>query len=408
MIFKLRGKIQHYDWGGAIFIPHFIKLDEHETLAKPYAEYWLGAHKSAPAEIEVEGKWVTLDKVIQSAPELLGEGSRSQFGDELPFLLKILDVKQPLSIQIHPTKAEAEYGFAQEEQNGVALNAAHRVYKDRNHKPEMMIALSNDFWLLHGFKSISDIQTSLEAHDSLKPLATYLHDRDLPSLYAYIMQAEKEQLAQWIKPIIYNRLPSYQADKLSPDEADYWVCYLFEEMGSNLDNIDGGWVSFYLFNIVHLKKGEGIYQGANLPHAYLRGQNVELMANSDNVIRGGLTPKHIDIPALLHSIDYRAITPNIIPAYEASEEFIHLYNTPEAKDFALQSFEFKPFDEETFTATSASILLVMKGSLYIDLGDDDIHLDQGESVFIGAGSKVDIIGETDGYAVVATLPDNHF
>lgn len=159
---------------------------------------------------------------------------------------------------------------------------------------------------------------------------------------------------------------------------------------------------------MHLKKGEGIYQGANLPHAYLRGQNVELMANSDNVIRGGLTPKHIDIPALLHSIDYRAITPNIIPAYEASDEFIHLYNTPEAKDFALQSFEFKPFDEETFTATSASILLVMKGSLYIDLGDDDIHLDQGESVFIGAGSKVDIIGETDGYAVVATLPDNHF
>ncbi|MDE3945929.1 mannose-6-phosphate isomerase, class I, partial [Glaesserella parasuis] len=127
---------------------------------------------------------------------------------------------------------------------------------------------------------------------------------------------------------------------------------------------------------------------------------------SDNVIRGGLTPKYVDIPALLHTIDYRAITPKIIPQYEEnnSEELLHLYPTPEAEDFALQRLSFKPFDEEQFTATSASILLVMSGSLYVDLGYDSIYLQQGEAIFISANSQVDFIGEMDGYAVIATLP----
>ncbi|MBF0784139.1 mannose-6-phosphate isomerase, class I [Muribacter muris] len=400
MIFKLVGKHQHYDWGGEHFIPNWLKLTEAED--KPYAEYWLGAHRSAPSMIEFEGQWLALDRVIDKAPKLLGEQSRSQFGDELPFLLKILDVKKPLSIQLHPTKKEAEYGFEQEEAQGIALDAPNRTYKDRNHKPEMMIALS-DFWLLHGFRSLTETIAELKQRPSLMSLAQALEHRGLSSVYAEVMQAEQAQLADWLLPIIAEQKTAYQQGKLKPDNPDYWVLYTMEAMAIDVQNLDAGLLSFYLFNIVHLNKGEGIYQGAGLPHAYLRGQNIELMAASDNVIRGGLTPKYVNIPALLHTIDYREITPKIIEEYQGDEP-LYLYPTPEAQDFALQRFGFKPFDEEQFVATSAAILLVMSGSLYIDLGEDSIHLAQGEAVFISADSQVDIIGETDGYAVIATLP----
>lgn len=400
MIFKLKGAYQHYDWGGESFIPNWLKLKEVEE--KPYAEYWLGAHRSSPSSIEFEGQWLELDRVLDKAPKLLGEKSREQFGDELPFLLKILDVKKPLSIQLHPTIAEAKAGYEREEQLGIPLSAPNRTYKDRNHKPEMMIALS-DFWLLHGFRTESKMFDALNQHDSLKPIAEAIEQRSLASVYADIMQADQAQLAEWLLPVIHAKREEYQQDKLKLDNPDYWVLYTMETMGIREDKLDAGLLCFYLFNIVNVKKGEGIYQSAGLPHAYLRGQNIELMAASDNVIRGGLTSKYVDIPALLNTIDYREITPKIIPAYEGDEP-LYLYPTPEAEDFAMQRFEFKPFDEEQFLATSASILLVMSGSLYIDLGEDSIHLQQGEAAFISADARVDVIGEVDGYAIIVTLP----
>lgn len=400
MIFKLTGTHQHYDWGGANFIPNWLKLKQTED--KPYAEYWLGAHRSAPSLIEFEGQWLPLDRVIDKAPKLLGEESRAKFGDELPYLLKILDVKQPLSIQLHPTKAEAELGFERENQLGIALNAPNRTYKDRNHKPEMMIALS-DFWLLHGFRPLAEMKSVLAERPSLQGLAQRIDTVGLPQVYREIMQATQAQLEKWLLPIITEKQFEYQQDKLKWDSPDYWVLYSMEAMGISSEKLDAGLLCFYLFNIVNLKKGEGIYQGAGLPHAYLRGQNIELMAASDNVIRGGLTPKFVDIPALLNTIEYREVVPKIIPAYQG-EEALYLYPTPEAKDFAMQRLSFNPFDEEAFITTSASILLVMAGSLYIDLGEDSIHLSQGEAVFISADTQVDTIGESDGYAVIATLP----
>ncbi len=400
MIFKLTGTHQHYDWGGANFIPNWLKLKQMED--KPYAEYWLGAHRSAPSLIEFEGQWLPLDRVIDKAPKLLGEESRAKFGDELPYLLKILDVKQPLSIQLHPTKAEAELGFERENQLGIALNAPNRTYKDRNHKPEMMIALS-DFWLLHGFRPLAEMKSVLAERPSLQGLAQRIDTVGLPQVYREIMQATQAQLEKWLLPIITEKQFEYQQDKLKWDSPDYWVLYSMDAMGISSEKLDAGLLCFYLFNIVNLKKGEGIYQGAGLPHAYLRGQNIELMAASDNVIRGGLTPKFVDIPALLNTIEYREVVPKIIPAYQG-EEALYLYPTPEAKDFAMQRLSFNPFDEEAFITTSASILLVMAGSLYIDLGEDSIHLSQGEAVFISADTQVDTIGESDGYAVIATLP----
>ena len=154
MIYKLNGSLQNYVWGGHQYIPQLLNIPAEEN--QYYAEWWLGTHNSAPSSIEVDGKNVLLTEFLQKNPTALGSQSRASFGDELPYLLKILDVAQPLSIQLHPTKTQAEIGFAEENAKGIELNASTRTYKDNNHKPEMMIALS-DFWLLHGFKNKSDI-----------------------------------------------------------------------------------------------------------------------------------------------------------------------------------------------------------------------------------------------------------
>ncbi|WP_301099105.1 mannose-6-phosphate isomerase, class I [Otariodibacter sp.] len=406
MIFKLIGKHQHYNWGGADFIPHLLALPEQDRKNEPYAEYWLGAHRSAPSLVEFERKWIPLDKLLDTTPELLGDENRKQFGDELPYLLKILDVKLPLSIQLHPTKQQAEKGFEKEEKLGIANNAPNRTYKDRNHKPEMMIALS-DFWLLHGFKPLAEIHTSLEQHPSLQQLSEQITQQGLPKVYSAIMQADQAQLSQWLLPIIKQYQTDYQQNKLTLDQAEYWLLYTLEAMNIALDKLDAGLLCFFLFNIVHLKNGEGIYQGAGLPHAYLRGQNIELMAASDNVIRGGLTPKYVDIPALLNTIDYTEITPNIIPAYQASsdpDENLFLYSTPQATDFALQRLVFNQAQETPFITSSASIVLVMEGELLLNNEGNELYLKQGDAAFISAETSVTATGEQSGYAVVATLP----
>ncbi|OZN25617.1 hypothetical protein CFY87_03225 [Actinobacillus seminis] len=155
-----------------------------------------------------------------------------------------------------------------------------------------------------------------------------------------------------------------------------------ESMEISEDKLDAGLVCFYLFNIVQVKQGEGIYQDAGIPHAYLRGQNIELMACSDNVIRGGLTPKHVDIPELLKVVDCREIIPQIIPAADA-QNAIMTYETP-AEDFALSNLRYQPQDKLDLHAQSAEILLVMEGSLKIRQNQTALELKQGESAFICA------------------------
>lgn len=398
MIFKLQGTFQHYDWGGEEFIPQWLNLQP--VSIKPYAEYWLGAHRSSPSCIEFKGQVVPLDMLLAKEPDLLGQISREQFGTELPFLLKILDVKQPLSIQLHPTKAQAEAGFEQENQAGIPLDASHRTYKDRNHKPEMMIALS-DFWLLHGFCPIAKIKENFSLYPSLQPLYTILEQQGIEPLYQQIMQADQASLAAWLIPIIQAKQIDFLAGQIAMSEPDYWLFSAMQAMNIPQDKLDAGLLCFYLFNIVKVKKGEGIYQGAGLPHAYLQGQCIELMAASDNVIRGGLTSKYIDIPALLQTADYREIVPQLIqPATEAS----YLYPTAEANDFALWRISFNAFDEQYFDFESAAILLVMQGCICIEFNGEKLTLAQGEAIFIGAECAFELVAEQEGYAVIASLP----
>ena len=399
MVYRLTGQVQHYAWGGKNYIASLIGLNSAKD--QPCAEWWLGAHPSAPSEIEnVTGKQSLIEFLSQN-PTALGQASRQQFGDELPYLLKILDVEKPLSIQLHPTKAQAEKGFEAENAKGVSLTDSTRTYKDRNHKPEMMIALS-DFWLLHGFKTKSQILATLNARPSLQPLAEKLSTQSLAEFYADVMLADQSTLANWLLPIIEVNQQPYKNGELTLDNPDYWVLYTMEAMAISPEKLDAGLVCFYLFNIVHLKEGEGIFQDAGIPHAYLRGQNVELMACSDNVIRGGLTPKYVDIVELLKIVDCREVTPKIISAAPQNQsEFT--YKTP-VNDFALVQIRVEPQQHTELNLQSAGILLVMQGELKIQEKLTALILKQGESAFITADSNVEIMSEKGGYAFLAKLP----
>ncbi|PJG85253.1 mannose-6-phosphate isomerase, class I [Conservatibacter flavescens] len=389
-IYPLQGTLQHYVWGGADYIPHLLHIEKNQPY---YAELWLGAHQSSPS---ILNNHQPLTEFLTQNPTVLGEKSRQVFGDTLPYLLKILDVKQPLSIQLHPTKQQAEIGFDQENSKGIPLTAPTRTYKDNNHKPEMMIALS-DFWLLHGFQLKHKIIDTLNGRPSLKKLATQLENQNLSDFYAHVMQANQAQLAEYLLPIIHGN----KAQHLSLDNPDYWVCYTMEAMNISEDKLDAGLICFYLFNIVHLKPGEGIFQDAGIPHAYLRGQNIELMACSDNVIRGGLTPKHVDIPELLKVINCTEIEPSIIAP--APKDQAYTYPTP-AKDFALKNLPFAPAHIHQSAAKNAEILLIMEGEAKISTNHTALLLKQGESIFIEAETQYHIEGMQTGYAVVATLP----
>lgn len=396
-IYPLNGRLQHYVWGGERYIPHLLHIDKTESH---YAEYWLGAHPSAPSQILYAQEKISLCDFLHQNPTALGKQSRQLFGDNLPYLLKILDVANPLSIQLHPTKKQAEIGFAQENTAGIPLNDPKRTYKDDNHKPEMMIALS-DFWLLHGFKTKAQILDTLCQRPSLADLATKLASQNLADFYADIMLATQDQLAQWLLPIIDGQQKAYEQNQLAIQDPDYWVLYTLHAMNISRDKLDAGLMSFYLFNIVNLQVGEGIFQAAGVPHAYLRGQNIELMACSDNVIRGGLTPKHVDIEQLLKIIDCSEIVPQIIAP--APKNQVYTYPTPIA-DFALSNMPYAKNTEISDRTLNGTILLVMAGEISLEAAQQKLTLKQGQAAFIEADTDYRVHGMQEGYAVLAGLP----
>ncbi|WP_424409166.1 mannose-6-phosphate isomerase, class I [Pasteurella sp. PK-2025] len=399
-IYQLVGREQHYAWGGESYIPTLLGLDN--PTAQPYAEWWLGSHPSAPSMVVLAEGEQPLTTFLAQYPQLLGEKSAVQFGKDLPYLLKILDVAKPLSIQLHPTKAQAEKGFLAENEKGISLDDPKRTYKDRNHKPEMMIALS-DFWLLHGFKPKTAILATLKARPSLVELAEKLASHTIAEFYAQIMQAEQGQLAAWLLPIVEANQQAYAEQRLTLDNPDYWLLYTMESMSISAQQLDAGLLCFYLFNLVHLKEGEGIFQDAGIPHAYLRGQNIELMACSDNVIRGGLTPKHVDIPELLKVVDCREVVPEIIAKMDNNTSVL-TYSTP-ANDFALTNITYQPHQQHAFQSQSAEIVLVMQGEIKISHKQTALFLKKGESALIGSGADYQIEGIQAGYCVVAKLPE---
>ncbi len=384
-IYPLKGKIQHYTWGGYEYIPQLLAISNTEN--KPYSEYWLGAHPNHPSVIKKDGIELPLNEFLNQNIEALGT-SQKHF-TTLPFLLKILDVRQMLSIQVHPNKVSAEIGFLKENELGIPLTAAYRNYKDDNHKPEMMVALS-DFWLLHGFKPADKLIETLSAIPDFEFLIEEFKTKGYKALYEKVMFMDQEDVNKIWKPIIERILPLYKNGELLKSQESFWAARAAENFCTNR-NYDRGIFSIYLFNLVHLKKGEGIYQGAQLPHAYLEGQNVELMSNSDNVLRAGLTDKHIDVAELLKHVSFVETVPNILGSYADVKEIVE-FDTP-AKEFKLYQYHMEENSIDLYSH-SAEILLVINGTVSIKAGDEILNASKGEAVFIIGDTSYSISGSS--------------
>ena len=375
--------MQNYAWGGTEFIPQLIGQP---VTSEKCAEYWMGAHEKAPAIVEPSGE--KLNELIAAAPELmLGKAVFQQFG-RLPFLFKVLDVRDMLSIQVHPSKSEAERGFARENKLGIPLSAAQRNYKDDNHKPEIMVALG-DFWLLHGFKSPDKLAKTLKETPELAPLLPIYEKLAYKGLYQHVMEESIEQTNSVLNSLIKRVLPQYKAGKLDRADPDYWAAKAYLTFCKN-GKLDKGIYSIYFFNIVNLKKGQGIFQDAGLPHAYLEGQNIELMANSDNVLRGGLTTKHVDVPELLKHVNFTETIPNVLPGELQTDGIEWAYNSP-ATDFAVSKIGLNNQCYE-HVSTTIEIILVMEGKVKVQTQKMELILNKGEAFVVTVNVSYTIAG----------------
>jgi mannose-6-phosphate isomerase len=355
-VFKLQGRVQHYAWGGADYLPRLLSVDNREH--KPFAEYWMGAHENAPAVLEAGGG-LPLNEYLRERPvERLGPYTTERFG-RLPYLLKILDVKDMLSIQVHPSKTSAELEFSAENERGIALDAPDRNYKDDNHKPELMAALS-EFWLLHGFKPEEELIQILSGTPELNFLTPVFSVGGYQLLYKTVMEMAQAQVDEVLQPLLDRILPLYRDGRLVRSEEHFWAARaaLTYDQGAGIDR---GIFSIYFFNLLNLHPGEAIFQDAGLPHAYLEGQNVEIMANSDNVLRGGLTPKHVDVPELMKHVRFEATYPRILVG-DRDAGHITVYGTP-APDFELSRISLQGGEMVTVKAHSAEVYIVMDGRL---------------------------------------------
>jgi mannose-6-phosphate isomerase len=407
-VFKLKGKVQHYAWGGHSFIPHLLSVQN--TGDKPFAEYWLGAHMNAPSEMVIGNashngasaeQVIPLDQYIKAHPaETLGSQVAEAFG-KLPYLLKILDVKDMLSIQVHPSRQNAVIEFEAENKRGVALNAPDRNYKDDNHKPELMLALS-EFWLLHGFKPADKLKRTLSNVPELDFLLPVFKQKGYQELYRQVMEMDQAEVNRILQPLLDRIIPAYESDRLSMGQEDFWAAraaLTFNEPG----RIDRGIFSIYLFNLVNLHPGEAIFQDAGLPHAYLEGHNVEIMANSDNVLRGGLTPKHIDVPELLKHVKFEETIPAVIEGDEGDED-ISVFYTP-APDFELARIKLAKGHKITAVNRSVGIFIVLEGTVQVtDSSSNAFERHRGEAFVAFDQAKLSLEAVDDAIVYMASVP----
>ena len=353
----LDNPIQRYAWGSPTAIPTLLGKAPDGT---PQAELWLGAHPSAPSRLRTGN---SLEELIAEAPQrLLGEGSLERFGPRLPFLLKVLAAGQPLSLQAHPSLDQARVGFAREETAGVPRGAPHRNYKDGNHKPEIICALT-EFHALCGFRKVSE---SVRLFAALGLETSLLMEKGLKAYFEFVMTQPNEA-----QGALVDRLVEAARKPVKGFEAE---CQLATRLNA-LYPRDVGIIGAMLLNLVTLQPGDALYLGAGNLHAYLEGTGVELMANSDNVLRGGPTPKHVDVPELLSVLNFTDGPPDVLKPSAQPEQ---VYRTP-APDFRLSRIAVagKPI---TLPSRGAQLLLVVEGEVLVK----GMKLRCGSSVFIGA------------------------
>ncbi|MFI8261662.1 MULTISPECIES: mannose-6-phosphate isomerase, class I [unclassified Streptomyces] len=372
---RLTNTIRPYAWGSTTAIPGLLGV---EPTGEPQAEMWMGAHPGAPSRLDRGAGVTTLADVIAADPEReLGAAAVTRFGPRLPFLLKLLAAGAPLSLQVHPDLEQAEAGYADEEYRGIPADAAHRNYKDPNHKPEMICALT-PFDGLCGFRPPLEAAELLEGLgvDSLKPYADLLRahpeEAALREMLTAVLTADRTEMARTVAEA------GAAIERLGGPYAPY-ASLVHHYPG------DPGVIAAMLLNHVRLQPGEAMFLGAGVPHAYLDGLGVELLANSDNVLRAGLTPKHVDVPELLKIVRFEPGDPAVQRPEGNGEE---VYESP-VDEFRLSRFALAPGAAPHLLPDAApQILLCTAGRPKAG----ELTLSPGESVFVPAGEKVELSG----------------
>lgn len=299
----LEAGFQNYAWGDTRFIPDLFGF---EPNGQPFAEAWFGAHPRLPSRVQGSERVWPLDRVIADfGTELLGSAVQTRFHG-LPYLVKVLAAARPLSIQVHPSVAQAQAGYAYENALGVPVTADHRNYRDQNHKPELLIALS-PFFALCGFRPFAQIQQSIEGVPELARRLPRLEPTpaSLEALVRDYLELDSgvrnDALAAWVERLDGRRTT------LDPGSLESWVLNADAATRSGARTHDQGLFFFLLLEMFELAPGQALFLSAGIPHAYLKGAGVEVMANSDNVLRCGLTPKHTDPEELLKIVRFDAV-----------------------------------------------------------------------------------------------------
>jgi mannose-6-phosphate isomerase len=262
-----------------------------------------------------------------------------------------------------------------------------------------MVALS-EFWLLHGFLQPEALEHTLRSVPEFKYLAGLFKNNDYKNLYRHVMEMPQQEVNSILVSLVHHELQCKRDNQLTKEQPGWWVAKLYEHETS-ISHIDRGVFSIYFFNIVKINPGEAIFQGAGIPHAYLEGQNVELMANSDNVLRGGLTPKHIDVPELLKHTIFEGVTPNIMGGEEIKNGEKN-YSCP-VNDFAINKIELQQHQTLTGTASSLEIIVIMDGNIQIK-SSATLHVKRGEAAVILCGETYNIFTESHVLAYKAFVP----
>lgn len=388
---RLTNTVRPYAWGSTTAIPELLGT---EPTGEPQAEMWLGAHPGAPSRLDRGTGPVSLADVIAADPEgELGPDTVGAFGPRLPFLLKLLAAGSPLSLQVHPDLAQAKEGYADEERRGIPLDAPHRNYKDANHKPELICALT-PFEGLCGFRPPAGTAALLDALGvgGLKPYADILRaapeDAALREVLTAVLGAEHDETAETVEQA------AAAARRLATEGGPHAdACAAYAAIAHHYPG-DPGVLAAMLLNHVRLQPGEALYLGAGIPHAYLDGLGVELMANSDNVLRCGLTPKHVDVPELLRVVRFQSGDAGVLRPEEATASGEEVYDTPTG-EFRLSRYVLAPGAEpRTPGDRTPQILLCTAGTIALrESAGGELTLAPGESAYVPAGERVELSGE---------------
>ena len=383
----LRGALRTYAWGSRTAIAEFTGRPV--PAAHPEAELWFGAHPGDPAWLKTAQGETSLLEVLVADPEgQLGAASRARFGDVLPFLVKVLAADEPLSLQAHPSADQAVEGYLREERMGIPVSSPVRNYRDTSHKPELLVALQS-FEALAGFRQASRTTELLRALavSDLDPFIDLLNDQSdadgLRALFTTWITAPQPDIDVLVPAVLEGAI-QYVSSGATEFQSEAKTVL---ELGERYPG-DAGVLAALLLNRISLAPGEAIFLPAGNLHAYLRGVGVEVMANSDNVLRGGLTPKHVDVPELLRVLDFTPTTEERLRAQTRREGPELIYETP-TDEFAVALLTLDGDDlgheiDAPSRHEGPQILLCTEGATTVHGKSKSLTLERGMAAWVAA------------------------